>query len=348
MVPAHNEEAGIAATVRSLQAQSRRPDRIIVVADNCTDRTPALAAECGAEVLVTVGNTHKKAGALNQALEVVLPTLEKDDFVLVADADSALAPGFVAAALAEFADPNTGAVGGVFHGGPGGGVPGVLQRMEYARYARDLSRHDRVWVLTGTATLHRAAALRLVAAARGRVLPGVRGDVYDRAALTEDMEITLAVQALGYRLSSPAACQVMTEVMPTWSSLFKQRLRWQRGAIENLRTYGVSRVTAPYLCQQLLIATGILAMGLYLTYTTWWMTTVGLRVSAFWCAVGAVFLTERVVTVWRMGWRQRALAAVMLVEWAYDLFLQSVVIRAALDFLLHRPQVWHHPSPEGR
>jgi hypothetical protein len=49
-----------------------------------------------------------------------------------------------------------------------------------------------------------------------------------------------------------------------------------------------------------------------------------------------------------MGWRQRAVAAVMLVEWVYDLFLQSVVIRAAFDSLLHRPTVWHHATAEGR
>src|SRR6476661_8363758 len=51
VVPAHDEEAGIAAAVASLHAQSIRPDRIVVVADNCTDRTARLAAEAGAEVI---------------------------------------------------------------------------------------------------------------------------------------------------------------------------------------------------------------------------------------------------------------------------------------------------------
>lgn len=348
LVPAHDEEAAIGAAVDGLWAQTCRPDRVVVVADGCTDDTASVAARHGAEVWSTAGNTGRKAGALNQALDRLLPTLDERAVVLVCDADSVLWPGFVATALAQLDDGNVGAVGGVFHGEPGGGLLGVLQRMEFARYARELARGQNVWVLTGTATLHRAAVLRLVAAARGEVLPGARGDVYDRAALTEDMEITLAIKALGYRVASPAGCKVVTEVMPTWPALFRQRVRWQRGALANLRTYGANRLTGPYLWQQLLMAVGMLAMVLYVSYTAWWIGSAGLRFSLFWLGVGLVFLAERVVTVWRMGWQCRALAAVIVVEWLYDLFLQVVLVRAALDFVLHRPEVWHHATAEGR
>src|SRR5215210_2811674 len=43
IVPAHNEEDAIGACVESLLRQSRRPDRIVVVADNCSDRTAEVA-----------------------------------------------------------------------------------------------------------------------------------------------------------------------------------------------------------------------------------------------------------------------------------------------------------------
>ena len=72
MIPAHNEEGQIVATIRSLRAQTRPPDRIIVAADNCTDATVELARGEGVEVYATVDNTHKKAGALNQVLERLL------------------------------------------------------------------------------------------------------------------------------------------------------------------------------------------------------------------------------------------------------------------------------------
>ncbi len=99
LLPAHNEEATIAEAVSGLQSQTRAPDRIIVVADNCSDGTVALALAAGAEVFETLGNTDKKAGALNQALAAVLPELNDQDYVLVQDADSLLDVGFVAAAL---------------------------------------------------------------------------------------------------------------------------------------------------------------------------------------------------------------------------------------------------------
>ncbi|MCL1801433.1 MAG: glycosyltransferase, partial [Promicromonosporaceae bacterium] len=47
LVPAHNEEASLPTTLKSLWGQSRPPDRIIVVADNCTDRTVELAKAGG-------------------------------------------------------------------------------------------------------------------------------------------------------------------------------------------------------------------------------------------------------------------------------------------------------------
>ena len=90
LVPAHNEAQGIAATLTSLTAQSRSPERIIVVADNCTDDTVAIARRCGAEVIESVDNVHKKAGALNQALARILPTQGENDLVMVMDADTVL------------------------------------------------------------------------------------------------------------------------------------------------------------------------------------------------------------------------------------------------------------------
>lgn len=98
LIPAHNEEDQIAEAIRSLHEQESPPELIVVCADNCTDGTAREAEAAGAFVYETVGNAHKKAGALNQALELLLPELEDDDAVLVLDADSFLAPTFVSEA----------------------------------------------------------------------------------------------------------------------------------------------------------------------------------------------------------------------------------------------------------
>ena len=64
LVPAHNEEASLPVTLAALGEQTRPPDRVIVVADNCTDRTVQIAREMGHEAFETQGNVHKKGGAL--------------------------------------------------------------------------------------------------------------------------------------------------------------------------------------------------------------------------------------------------------------------------------------------
>jgi hypothetical protein len=46
LIPAHDEEAVLGLTLESLAAQSRSPDRVVVVADNCTDRTDSASTRC--------------------------------------------------------------------------------------------------------------------------------------------------------------------------------------------------------------------------------------------------------------------------------------------------------------
>jgi len=134
LVPAHNEEGQIGATLSALARQTYPAAHIVVVSDNSTDRTAEIAAATGATVLFTKNNTAKKAGALNHALRQLLPTLDDDDVILVQDADSKLDDRFIELALG-YVRRGFGGVGGVFRGGAGGGFVGHLQRNEYARYA---------------------------------------------------------------------------------------------------------------------------------------------------------------------------------------------------------------------
>ncbi|MCW0212586.1 MAG: glycosyltransferase family 2 protein [Pseudonocardia sp.] len=345
LVPAHDEESTLPAALASLRAQTRPPDHVVVVADACTDGTAAVAASLGAEVVETHENTARKAGALDQALTALLPLLDDADLLLVQDADSEIVPDFLALAVERLrADPRAGAIGGIFTGRPGGGLVGALQRNEYARYAREIARRGgRARVLTGTATLFRVSTLRAVAAARGTRLPGIPGEVYDTAALTEDNEITLAVKTLGMRTLSPRGCAVHTEIMPTWRDLWHQRLRWQRGALENLRAYGLTRVTAPYVLRQAGMYAGIVAVLLFLLATILFAARGDLGPPrGLWLLVTAVFVVERIWTVRRRGRQAMLLAAPIVLEFGFDLFQQAVFLRAAFDAWLRRRTHWHH------
>ena len=345
LIPAHNEEATLALTIASLQGQSHPPERIIVVADNCTDSTVEIAGRSGVEVVESVDNTHKKAGALNQAMRRLLPTQGDNDTVMVVDADTLLDDGFLEAAMARFAgDRALMAIGGLFYAEDGGGVLGQFQRNEYRRYSRDIRRRDgRVFVLTGTSSIFRPAALRTVARSRGSSIPGVPGDVYDTAALTEDNELTIALKSLGALMISPSQCTVVTELMPSWSTLWNQRLRWQRGALENLGAYGLTPRTFRYWAQQLGLGYGVIALTGYIALIVLTLLSVNAWVwFPFWMWLGLVFTIERVVTVWAGGWPARLLAATLIPELGYAMFLNLVYLKGVLDILMGRRAGWTH------
>ncbi|HET6860260.1 MAG TPA: glycosyltransferase family 2 protein [Streptomyces sp.] len=340
LIPAHNEAERIGAAIAALGRQIQRPDSVVVVADNCSDGTVGGARASGAEVVESIDNRHKKAGALNQALDRILPALDEHDLVLVQDADTTLVPTFVVSAV-DAMSHGVGAVGGIFYGERGGGLLGVLQRIEFQRYAREISRRRyRADVLTGTATVFRAATLRQVKQARldGRI--GGGSSYYSLASLTEDDEMTKAVRTLGYRTVSPAGCRVVTEVMTTVPKLWHQRLRWQRGALENLRDYGWTRVTAPYILRQVFMGLSVVFLALYLVFTAWMLTRGRPEFSPFWIAVGLVFVAEKVVTAYGAGWRSQVLAGTLAVELAYDLFQHAVYLRSLWDMLHRREERW--------
>lgn len=98
LVPAHDEEAGLKRTLLSLLAdRDRTPDakhiRIVVVADNCSDATAAVAKAEGVEVLERQDNLRRGKGyALAHAFE----HLGEVDWFIVVDADTDVEPGFLA------------------------------------------------------------------------------------------------------------------------------------------------------------------------------------------------------------------------------------------------------------
>lgn len=90
LIPAHNEAGGIAATLADVCAQTGAADRVIVVADNCTDETAAIARAAGAVVLERRDRERRGKG---YALDFGVRFLEADppDVLVIVDADCVLA-----------------------------------------------------------------------------------------------------------------------------------------------------------------------------------------------------------------------------------------------------------------
>lgn len=343
LLPAHNEGKTIVQAIEGLWSQSVPPEHIFVVADNCTDNTVELAEGAGAIVYATKDNVHKKAGALNQMLDFVLPHLSDSDVILIQDADSILDSEFIEHAKPYVESPSYGAVGGVFRGEGGSGFVGHLQRNEYARYARDVRNLGGLClVITGTAALFRVEVLRKVSEGRlnGSLPAGDgAGGIYDTTVLTEDNEITFAVKTLGYKVISPRGCYLVTEIMPTWRDLWKQRLRWKRGAIENCLQYGLNKVTWRYWGRQAFTLLGVIITALYLLTLVYSTATMSWNVQIVWMVVTGIFMVERAVTVQDLGWKQM-LISLTLYEIVIDFFLQAVHAKAFWDAFRKAERNW--------
>lgn len=222
LVPAHDEEPLVGRCVASLrqQAYPRSHCRVIVIADNCTDRTAAVARAAGAEVLERRDERrHGKGHALRWAMDRVLAGPEPPDGVVVVDADSVADRellAHLAAALAGGAD---------------------AAQAEYLVLAGGESVRARL-VAAAFLLFHRVrlggrAALGLPASLVGN------GMLFSRRLLlalpwnaftgVEDLEYTIELRLAGCRPRFVPAARVMGPVPHGYGGMRGQRLRWEGG-----------------------------------------------------------------------------------------------------------------------
>lgn len=86
LVPAHDEALMIAGTVRALRDELAPGDRLIVVADNCSDETGDIAASLGAEVIART-DTSRRGKSFALGFGVRHLAADPPDVVIVVDAD---------------------------------------------------------------------------------------------------------------------------------------------------------------------------------------------------------------------------------------------------------------------
>ncbi len=86
LIPAHNEASIIRRTLASITPQLNSNDRLVVIADNCSDDTAAVARHEGAEVIERIDPERRGKG---YALDFGVRHLEKNapDTVILIDAD---------------------------------------------------------------------------------------------------------------------------------------------------------------------------------------------------------------------------------------------------------------------
>jgi poly-beta-1,6-N-acetyl-D-glucosamine synthase len=342
LVPAHNEEGSITDTVNALLTQEHPVDRLIVICDNCTDDTEAVARKAGAETYITVDNKHMKAGGLNTLLALVMPDLGDDDLVSCVDADSIVGANFISEAARKFAaDAELGGVSGTYQGKTGGGLAGWCQRNEFARWGFDNTKQGgRTVILSGAASVFRVRALRKVIAARKSGELGGQDGVYNVENITEDFELSLALRATGSKIRNMLNVTIMTAVKPTWGELWTQRLRWDRGINEGLFQFGVTPYTATVWFKRVMYALFIPVSLLIIFMIGYHLSTGGMKLSPFWIALSGIMMVSKAWTIRTRGWKNVALAFLLVPEFPYDTYLQLTFMRAVWDQFTGKTKRW--------
>ena len=262
LIPAHNEEDSIGNVLNALLTQTRVPDRIVVMADNCTDKTEAIARRFrGVTVMRTVGNTERKVGALNQGWSRWQAGY---DYVAGIDADTILAPDCLQQLETELAvTPRAGGVMARYTFDQRLGASGMarllirMQRLEFASWTADaLKRNRKTYVLGGQCSLFSNDALRAVADRNQ-----TRGP-WDTSTQVEDMQLTGDLKAMKYSANVSTTARAYAGPMLTLRSLWAQRRKWDEGMARLLVRSTVNKWTGTLWRQQLsLLSNGITRIG---------------------------------------------------------------------------------------
>ncbi|MCX5497068.1 glycosyltransferase [Kaistia dalseonensis] len=223
LIPAHNEEPVIRASIGRLLTNDYRNIEIIVIDDGSTDATSAVVREAYKDeprvTLLTIANGGK-AAALNHGL-----ARARGAIVVALDADTQFQPDTIPKLVRWFADPQMGAVAGNAKVGNRINTVTYLQALEYI-VAQNLER--RALAALGCITVVPGA----VGAWRRAALDRLGGFPTDT--LAEDQDLTIGVQAAGYKVMFESEAIAWTEAPDTLRGLAKQRFRWAYGTLQCL------------------------------------------------------------------------------------------------------------------
>lgn len=96
LIPAHNEAKGIQQTLRSIQAQSTKNTRIVVIADNCNDNTAELARAMGVEAIERQNlDLRGKGYALDYGIQFLKQ--KPPEILIIFDADCQISQNSISA-----------------------------------------------------------------------------------------------------------------------------------------------------------------------------------------------------------------------------------------------------------
>jgi 1,2-diacylglycerol 3-beta-glucosyltransferase len=334
IVPAHNEEQGIAGTIRQIRQVDYPPDkiRIVVIADNCSDRTAELAEQAGAEVLRRSDLVNRGKGqALGWVLRENAQLFDARDLIAFIDADMSVHPDFFLAMARKFEGRQSEVAQGRYVvSNPERGVLSSigLASFCYVNHVRPAGRC--FWGgtadLKGTGMVFRTAFL----------LP--RG--WNAHSIAEDIQLGKQLLLEGVRVMYVPDARVESDIPRTLAQVKVQQARWEGGKREVVaglmpRTFrALVRTPSVALLDGLLdmlvppLSVVILLNGLGLMLSWWLESGAWLVFGASILVFAAAVLTGLIQNAAPAGVYLRLASAPLFVVWKLALLVRLAIAPA--------------------
>lgn len=320
VVPAHNEAAVIAGVVASLRKLDWPSEdyRILVVADNCTDSTAALARAAGAEVLE---RHNTKLCGKGYALDFAFQASQALGWayaIVVVDADTVVSPNLLETFAAHIEN----------------GAKAVQAHYEVLN-SQD-SWRTRLMSIS-MASFHQ---LRSRARERLQLSCGIRGNgwcithrllqqvPYRAFSLTEDIEYGIELGLFGYRVHYADTAHVAAMMVSSEPASRSQRQRWEGGRWQLIRSK-----TLPLL-QAAIGPRGKICLDLALDLLVLPLSYVVLHVVVLIILAGGASLWEPSLAIWLWLGLGCSLSLLLYVLRGWQ--LSGVGLRGLMD-LVHAP-----------
>jgi cellulose synthase/poly-beta-1,6-N-acetylglucosamine synthase-like glycosyltransferase/peptidoglycan/xylan/chitin deacetylase (PgdA/CDA1 family) len=219
IVPAYNEQANIAATVRSLVDNDYPNVNVVVVDDGSTDATAETVRRLALPnvTVITQPNAGKPA-ALNTGIEAA-----RTELLVLVDGDTVLERTAIGELLQPLADMNVGAVSG---NAKVANRRGLLGRWQHLEYVMGFNLDRRMYEL--------ARCMPTIPGAIGAFRRSTLADAGNVSAdtLAEDTDLTMAILRAGWEVVYAERAIAWTEAPSSLRQLWRQRYRWCYGTLQ--------------------------------------------------------------------------------------------------------------------
>ena len=334
LMPAHNEALVIERTLRQLLPQLRNDDRLVVVADNCTDPTADIAARLGATVIIRQDSIRRGKGyALDFGRQYLAQTADgPPEVMVVVDADCWVESGSLDV-LCDRTHQTQRPTQAIYLFNAGDERPGARQivsllAIRVKNWVRPLGLHrlGQPCLLTGTGMAFPWTALQSVSLASGN--------------LVEDMQLGLDLTQAGYPPLLCADARVLGTQPHSAAAETSQRTRWEHGHLRTLASVpkllwsGLRQRRLSLIALALDLAIPPLSLLCMIWVGATALTTAAALLGGIWLpaivsyGAGALFAVA-VLTAWRCFATDIALLQLLAVPlyllWKLPLYLKFII-----------------------